>query len=230
VEIHEEVLATRLKRFPAILNEIDELDDDQQHEKGVVHLPALDPDVLYAYTYFLYTPGLSYAHIAAKFPHRTGSHIIAREHYKLLAGAYVFAEKLGDGHTQDTIIAAFIYTSSQPREHGTRYVPGSDIITIVFEGTQEPSALRNWLVDTFASQGNITWKKHIAAPEYPNEFLQKLTEEMMRWRRPIMSLVKKDVNYYVHMRKKEDEIKGGSVPARPTTPRNPTDEDAMETT
>jgi hypothetical protein len=201
--VHRRTLNVRIERFPTIPEVIEELDDYERNEEGVIGLPHLDADVVTGYVAILYNSKLSYKECITPFHAETAPAVIADIHYVLLMRIYIFALEIGDDDAQDAVLAAVIEASTQRRGDRRFYLPGIEATNILYKGTQEPNVMRDWLIDAYATHSNKEWTLETGAVKYPYEFLQRLTKEYVSRVRvsPYNLWRNRDVNYWATRRR-----------------------------
>ncbi|KAH6637781.1 hypothetical protein C7974DRAFT_450829 [Boeremia exigua] len=167
--VHEALITQRSVFFAKAIG-----GDWKESAERSVPLPDDEPAVFSLYLMCLYTKTL---------PVQTPELETAEQQhqYRLLCKLYVLAEKLIDSTTKDTIFAAL---SAHAQEINFVFLPDSDAVQIIYEGTPENDAARRWLVNLYTDHGlcddlGLCDELGVIPADFPKDFLMDLAVNMM---------------------------------------------------
>lgn len=112
-----------------------------------VKLPDDTLSVVNLYAQWLYSDRI----LSRKSPDQADDQNMAE--LKLLIKAFIFGEKIQDGHFKDALIDALIHSVNTTNNDGKNWYPGSSLVNCAYEGTPEGSPLRKLLVDMHMFRG-----------------------------------------------------------------------------
>nr|POF17506.1 hypothetical protein CFP56_12920 [Quercus suber] len=167
--IHRDILCEHSAFFKAAASE--------QWKEGqtlLLTLPDDDSDVLDLYIHWIYQ---------GKIYSRTPVDISGKEsnESETLVRAFVFGEKIQDGHFKDAVIDALLASVSTPDKDGACWYPTDETVNSAYADTPEGSPLRRLLLDMHIHHGTTTWVRASCGAD----FLVDLTKELFSLRKPL---------------------------------------------
>ncbi|USW55516.1 Putative BTB/POZ domain-containing protein [Septoria linicola] len=159
---HETLLKDHTSFFAAALDA--KWKEGQTRE---IKLPEDDPDAVATYFDFLHTKqGTVYWDEEDDKPN-----------FDLLVRVYVFGEKVQDERFCDVVMSALCQARDTPDQQGARYIPGTSVITDLYDGTPAGSPARRWVVDQYRDAVDAEGFRE-DLQNYPAEFVQEVAMDL----------------------------------------------------
>jgi hypothetical protein len=167
------ILTTRSKFFEKALS-----DGWKEAEDRVVKLPEVDLSVFNLYLHHVLSGDFP---VVAK---NTPSECLDLNIYLglserlQLSRLYILAELLQDTTTKNKTLKAFIASIFKIRQRRF-FMPDSQAIRVIYEGTPPESAMRRLLVDSHAAYGKSDYISSHVFEEWPKEFLYEFAVRVL---------------------------------------------------
>lgn len=162
-KVHKHILCAHSPFFDTAFKK-----DWAESRTGSMPLADDDAEIFELYQQWLYRNKV----FSRSPPEQTGQ---SNTEYDTLIRAYIFGEKVQDGHFGDAIIDALIVSVNTPAVDGELWFPTDATVTKAYEGTPTGSPLRRLMVDLHVHHGSERWIK-----ENNNlEFLVDLTRGLL---------------------------------------------------
>ncbi|KAI5360922.1 putative SKP1/BTB/POZ domain superfamily protein [Septoria linicola] len=100
-----------------------------------------------------------------------------KPNFDLLVRVYVFGEKVQDERFCDVVMSALCQARDTPDQQGARYIPGTSVITDLYDGSPAGSPARRWVVDQYRDAVDAEGFRE-DLQNYPAEFVQEVAMDL----------------------------------------------------
>mgnify|MGYP004501698255 CR=1 FL=1 len=145
----------------------------EAHDR-TVQLPDDDPETFELYLHHIYTGNL------AVLPDGIAEDRTDESERLALAKIYVFAEKVQDPKTKNTVLKAIISGTciELSTEEYNRCLPPPSVVKVIYDGTAEGSLARKLLGGMYTGVYDVASRADFRDTQWPREFLDELTNQV----------------------------------------------------
>lgn len=157
--VHKDLICARSPFFQAALS-----NSWKEASERTVSLPEDDTKAFELYLNWLYTQKLTSKPQSADASTR-------RTEFLLLAKCVTLGEKLQDVRFKNALIDTLMAISEERDGKGSKWFPGADAISDIYEGTPQTAPIRRLLVDLWFWHGQRHWTKTYNEDQFHKTFL-----------------------------------------------------------
>jgi hypothetical protein len=164
----------------------------KEAEEKVVRLPEYCPTMFETYVHNLYTGDLA---VASEKEQAESDEM--PERYQSLAHFYVFAEKMKDVKSKNSILRAILACRSTVYSSEPYTCPSTEAIDVIYNGTLAGSPARRLMIDLWTKQATAEYFDK----ELPGDFMRDLLVRIVNVRRASYNDIK--IEEYMEANKEE---------------------------